>query len=90
MERDQGYLYPHLFPGHWVKQQYLPDILLGTQYYEGDRVSVFIKSILPDRMKIKLLVIDRLPFEESPPAFGPRLSLSSPLSWALGQAAISS
>ncbi len=37
MERDQGYLYPHLFPGHWVKQQYLPDILLGTQYYHfGD------------------------------------------------------
>ncbi len=33
MERDQGYLYPHLFPGHWVKQQYLPDILLDTQYY---------------------------------------------------------
>ncbi len=33
MERDQGYLYPHLFPGHWVKQQYLPDILLDAQYY---------------------------------------------------------
>ena len=28
---------------------------------EGDRVSVYIKSILPDRMKLKLLVIDRLP-----------------------------
>ncbi|MCI8651154.1 MAG: replication-associated recombination protein A [Oscillospiraceae bacterium] len=33
MERDQGYLYPHSFPGHWVKQQYLPDILLGARYY---------------------------------------------------------
>ena len=33
MERDQGYLYPHNFPHHWVKQQYLPDILLGSQYY---------------------------------------------------------
>ncbi len=33
MERDQGYLYPHNFPGHWVQQQYLPDILLGAQYY---------------------------------------------------------
>lgn len=33
MERDQGYLYPHMFPGHWVKQQYLPDLLVGTQYY---------------------------------------------------------
>ena len=33
MERDQGYLYPHMFPGHWVRQQYLPDILLGAEYY---------------------------------------------------------
>lgn len=36
-EREQGYLYPHDFPGHWVKQQYLPDNLVGTTYYEyGD------------------------------------------------------
>ncbi len=36
-EREQGYLYPHDFPGHWVKQQYLPDCLVGTRYYEyGD------------------------------------------------------
>lgn len=34
---------------------------------EGDRVSVYIKSILPERMKIKLLVIERLPPETSPP-----------------------
>jgi len=34
MEREQGYLYPHDFPGHWVKQQYLPDTLVGTKYYE--------------------------------------------------------
>ena len=34
MEREQGYLYPHDFPGHWVKQQYLPDELVGTRYYE--------------------------------------------------------
>ena len=36
-EREQGYLYPHDYPNHWFKQQYLPDILKGTQYYEyGD------------------------------------------------------
>lgn len=36
-EREQGYLYPHLFPGHWVAQQYLPDELVGTVYYHfGD------------------------------------------------------
>ncbi len=34
MEREQGYLYPHAFPGHWVQQQYLPDELAGTKYYE--------------------------------------------------------
>lgn len=34
MEREQGYLYPHAFPNHWVPQQYLPDELVGTQYYE--------------------------------------------------------
>ena len=33
MEREQGYLYPHSFPHNWVKQQYLPDALAGTQYY---------------------------------------------------------
>ena len=37
MEREQGYLYPHNFPGHWVKQQYMPDELVGTRYYQyGD------------------------------------------------------
>ena len=36
-EQDQGYLYPHDFPGHWVKQQYLPDELKHRKYYEyGD------------------------------------------------------
>lgn len=36
-EREQGYKYPHSFPGHWVEQQYLPDELVGTHYYQyGD------------------------------------------------------
>ena len=36
-EREQGYKYPHSFPHHWVKQQYLPDALRNTVYYEyGD------------------------------------------------------
>ena len=32
-EREQGYLYPHNYPGHWVRQQYLPDELKGAKYY---------------------------------------------------------
>ena len=36
-EREQGYMYPHNYPNRWVKQQYLPDELVGTQYYSfGD------------------------------------------------------
>lgn len=34
MEREQGYLYPHDYPNHYVNQQYLPDDLVGTRYYE--------------------------------------------------------
>ena len=33
-EREQGYRYPHDYPNHWVRQQYLPDALVGTKYYE--------------------------------------------------------
>ena len=37
LEREQGYLYPHDFPGHWVRQQYLPDELKNREYYQyGD------------------------------------------------------
>ena len=34
LEREQGYLYPHDYPNHWVRQQYLPDELVGKRYYE--------------------------------------------------------
>ena len=33
-EREQGYLYPHSYPGHWVEQQYLPDAIKDHVYYE--------------------------------------------------------
>ena len=29
----QGYLYSHDYPNHWVRQQYLPDELVGVRYY---------------------------------------------------------
>lgn len=31
--KGQHYLYPHDYPNHWVKQQYLPDNLAGKVYY---------------------------------------------------------
>ncbi|UYW01533.1 replication-associated recombination protein A [Flavobacterium agricola] len=30
----EDYKYPHDYPGHYVAQQYLPDELLGTHFYE--------------------------------------------------------
>ena len=33
---NEGYKYPHDYPGHWVKQQYLPDKMLGTKYFVKD------------------------------------------------------
>ena len=36
-DNQQHYKYPHNYPRHWVEQQYLPDALKGTRYYEwGD------------------------------------------------------
>lgn len=32
--KGQHYLYPHDYPNHWVKQQYLPDNLVGKIYYK--------------------------------------------------------
>ncbi len=29
-----GYRYPHDFPGHWVRQQYMPEELKGRVYYQ--------------------------------------------------------
>ena len=35
--RGLTYQYPHAYPNHYVKQQYLPDPLVGRQYYRyGD------------------------------------------------------
>jgi len=34
MGRGLTYLYPHSYPGHWIKQQYLPDELSDRIYYE--------------------------------------------------------
>lgn len=33
---SEGYLFPHDYPNHWVKQQYLPDDLKGRIYYQPE------------------------------------------------------
>ncbi|MBQ5417869.1 MAG: replication-associated recombination protein A, partial [Oscillospiraceae bacterium] len=38
--RGQHYLYPHDYPGHYLKQQYLPDAIKDAVYYHfGDNKS---------------------------------------------------
>lgn len=34
LEHGTGYLYAHDYPNHYVEQQYLPDELVGTVFYE--------------------------------------------------------
>ena len=34
LNNGKGYLYPHDFPGHWVRQQYLPDAFRDKVYYQ--------------------------------------------------------
>lgn len=34
IDKGQDYLYPHDFPNHYVRQQYLPDAVSGRKYYE--------------------------------------------------------
>lgn len=38
-----GYKYPHDFPNHEVEQQYLPDKMLGTEYYKPDETEEKLK-----------------------------------------------
>jgi len=51
-EREQGYKYPHNFPNRWVEQQYLPDDLVGTHYYEyGDNKTEQAAKAYWDKIK---------------------------------------
>ncbi|MEA4894257.1 MAG: replication-associated recombination protein A [Oscillospiraceae bacterium] len=53
-KRAQNYKYPHSFPNHWVKQQYLPDELTGTRYYEyGDNKTEQAAKAYWDQIKKK-------------------------------------
>jgi putative ATPase len=57
MGYGKGYKYAHNYPGHVVKQQYLPDSLKGKRYYNpsdqgyeqqvADQLRAWLKSIGP-------------------------------------------
>lgn len=51
-EREQGYLYPHNFSNHWVRQQYLPDDLKNRTYYQyGDNKTEQAAKAYWDKIK---------------------------------------
>lgn len=41
-----SYKYPHDYPGSWVYQQYLPDILVGTHYYKPKASSKYEEALM--------------------------------------------
>lgn len=50
--KGQHYLYPHDYPDHWVRQQYLPDNLVGRHYYEyGDNKAEQTAKVYWDKIK---------------------------------------
>lgn len=50
----KGYKYPHMYPNHYVEQQYLPDDLVGKRYYEyGDNKTESAAKDYNDRIKKK-------------------------------------
>ncbi len=51
-EREQGYKYPHAYPNRYVKQQYLPDLLVDAKYYEfGDNKTEQAAKIYWEKIK---------------------------------------
>ncbi len=45
----QGYIYPHMHEGHWAPQQYLPDGVAGTVFYEPSDQGY--EAIVSERLK---------------------------------------
>ncbi|MGX7092768.1 replication-associated recombination protein A [Hutsoniella sourekii] len=43
--RGQDYKYPHDYPGHYVPQQYLPDELVGSQYFHADPTGKYEQAL---------------------------------------------
>ena len=49
----EGYLYPHDFPGHYVEQQYLPDKMVGTKYYDDSDIPEKVENQIKGPRKVK-------------------------------------
>lgn len=51
----QDYLYPHNYPEKWVKQQYLPDKLLGINYFSANETGKYERALGANKDRIDKL-----------------------------------
>ncbi len=51
----QDYLYPHHYPEKWVKQQYLPDKLLGKNYFSANETGRYERALGANKDRIDKL-----------------------------------
>lgn len=49
------YLYPHAYPEKWVKQQYLPDKLLGANYFTPNETGKYERALGANKERIDKL-----------------------------------
>lgn len=48
----QGYKYPHDYPEKWVKQQYLPDKLVGKNYFDANQTGKYERALGANKERI--------------------------------------
>ncbi len=48
----QDYKYPHNYPEKWVKQQYLPDKLVGKNYFEPNQTGKYERALGANKERI--------------------------------------
>ncbi|EHJ52758.1 replication-associated recombination protein A [Streptococcus macacae] len=52
---SKDYKYPHAYPEKWVKQQYLPDKLLHTNYFEANETGKYERALKANKERIDKL-----------------------------------
>lgn len=45
LNRSVGYKYPHDYPHHWVKQQYLPDAISNARYFKPEPTGKYEEAL---------------------------------------------
>lgn len=55
-----GYIYPHAYPNDWIAQQYLPDKLIGTQYFDPKGNSKIEKGLKKQYQILRKMQAEKL------------------------------